>query len=74
MDVCAEEDGAGWLAFLRSLTARGLSGVRLVISDAHRGLVAAIGSALPRLRLAAVPHALCRRSGYADVVGGSLEG
>lgn len=47
LDVCAEEDGAGWLAFLRSLTARGLSGVRLVISDAHRGLVAAIGSALP---------------------------
>jgi putative transposase len=47
MDVCAEEDGAGWLAFLRSLTARGLSGVRLVISDAHRGLVTAIGSALP---------------------------
>jgi putative transposase len=47
MDVCAEEDGAGWLAFLRSLTARGLTGVKLVISDAHRGLVNAIGSALP---------------------------
>ncbi|MEV0456530.1 IS256 family transposase [Catellatospora methionotrophica] len=47
LDVCAEEDGAGWLAFLRSLTARGLTGVRLVISDAHRGLVNAIGSALP---------------------------
>jgi transposase-like protein len=29
------------------LTARGLSGVKLVISDAHRGLVAAIGAALP---------------------------
>jgi Transposase, Mutator family len=29
---------AGWLAFLRSLAARGLSGVRLIISDAHRGL------------------------------------
>jgi putative transposase len=47
LDVCSDEDGAGWLAFLRSLTARGLSGVRLVISDAHRGLVAAIGAALP---------------------------
>ena len=47
LDVCLEEDGAGWLAFLRSLTARGLSGVRLVISDAHRGLVDAIGAALP---------------------------
>jgi transposase-like protein len=47
LDVASEEDGAGWLAFLRSLTARGLSGVRLVISDAHRGLVGAIGAALP---------------------------
>jgi putative transposase len=47
VDVASDEDGAGWLAFLRSLTARGLSGVRLVISDAHRGLVSAIGAALP---------------------------
>jgi putative transposase len=47
LDVCSDEDGAGWLAFLRSLTARGLSGVRLVVSDAHRGLVNAIGAALP---------------------------
>jgi transposase-like protein len=30
LDVSSQEDGAGWLAFLRSLTARGLSGVRLV--------------------------------------------
>jgi transposase-like protein len=47
LDVASDEDGAGWLAFLRSLTARGLSGVRLVISDAHRGLVQAVGAALP---------------------------
>ena len=38
MDVGASEDGAFWLAFLRSLTARGLSGVELVTSDAHQGL------------------------------------
>jgi len=38
------EDGAFWTAFLRSLRARGLSGVRLVISDAHEGLKGAIGS------------------------------
>ncbi|GIJ81248.1 Transposase, Mutator family [Micromonospora phaseoli] len=37
LDVASDEDGAGWLAFLRSLTARGLTGVRLVISDAHAG-------------------------------------
>ena len=47
LDVASDEDGAGWLAFLRSLTARGLTGVRLVISDAHRGLVSAVGAALP---------------------------
>jgi transposase-like protein len=47
LDVASSEDGAGWLAFLRGLVARGLSGVQLVISDAHPGLVAAIASALP---------------------------
>ena len=40
------EDGAFWTAFLRSLRARGLGGVRLVVSDAHEGLKAAIGSVL----------------------------
>ncbi|WFG45004.1 IS256 family transposase [Pseudonocardia alni] len=47
LDVASAEDGAGWLAFLRGLVARGLSGVQLVTSDAHPGLVSAIGSALP---------------------------
>lgn len=47
LEVVSDEDGAGWLAFLRSLTARGLSGVRLVTSDAHRGLVNAIAATLP---------------------------
>ena len=47
LDVTSREDGAGWLAFLRGLVARGLSGVRLVTSDAHSGLVAAIGATLP---------------------------
>lgn len=44
VDVFTSEDGASWLAFLRSLKARGLSGVRLVTSDAHPGLKAAIAS------------------------------
>ena len=44
VDVFTSEDGAAWLAFLRGLKARGLSGVRLVISDAHSGLKAAIAS------------------------------
>jgi len=45
--VSSAEDGAGWLGFFRDLTARGLTGVRLVTSDAHAGLVAAIGATLP---------------------------
>jgi transposase-like protein len=45
--VTSAEDGAGWLAFFRDLVARGLSGVKLVTSDAHRGLVEAIGATLP---------------------------
>jgi len=47
LQVSSAEDGAGWLAFFRDLTARGLTGVALVTSDAHRGLVEAIGATLP---------------------------
>src|SRR5512144_2777032 len=47
LDVVASEDGAGWLAFLRALVARGLAGVALVTSDARPGLVEAIGATLP---------------------------
>ncbi len=41
--VGAREEQAFWLEFLRSLVARGLRGVQLVISDAHEGLKAALG-------------------------------
>ena len=44
MDVGTSEDGAFWLAFLRSLSARGLGGVELVVSDAHQGLRGAIAA------------------------------
>jgi transposase-like protein len=47
LQLSTSEDGAGWLAFFRDLTARGLSGVVLVTSDAHRGLTEAIGATLP---------------------------
>jgi transposase-like protein len=46
LDVAACEDGAGRLTFLRSLTARGLGGVQLAVSDARTGLVAATGAVL----------------------------
>ena len=47
LDVASSEDGAGWLAFLRALAARGLSGVQLVTSDCHHGLRDAIAAVLP---------------------------
>jgi transposase-like protein len=47
VQVTTSEDGAGWLGFLRDLTARGLSGAKLVTSDAHAGLTAAIAATLP---------------------------
>lgn len=47
IQVSTAEDGAGWLSFFRDLTARGLSGVKLVTSDAHAGLKAAIAATLP---------------------------
>jgi putative transposase len=59
------EDGAFWTAFLRSLRARGLGGVRLVISDAHQGLKAAIatvflGAAWQRCRVHFLRNVLAR--------------
>ena len=47
LDVVGAEDRAGWLAFLRGLVARGLSGVSLVTSDCHHGLRDAIAAVLP---------------------------
>jgi transposase-like protein len=63
LDVGPSEDGAFWLQFLRGLVARGLSGVRLVTSDAHEGLKAAIaavlqGAAWQRCRVHFVRNAL----------------
>jgi putative transposase len=42
VDIGDSEDETFWTGFLRSLKTRGLNGVRLVISDAHAGLTAAI--------------------------------
>jgi putative transposase len=46
VDVGPSEDGAFWTSFLRSLVGRGLSGVKLVTSDAHRGLKGALETVL----------------------------
>ncbi len=46
-DAGPSEDGAFWQQCLRSLVARGLTGVQLAISDCHEGLRGAIQTTLP---------------------------
>jgi putative transposase len=55
LDVGDSEDEVFWRGFLRSLKERGLAGVRLIISDQHTGLVAALGRVFQR-----VGHQRCR--------------
>jgi len=47
VEVFTSEDETSWTAFLRDLVEKGLSGVRLVTSDAHPGLKKAIASVVP---------------------------
>jgi putative transposase len=63
-DVGMSETGAFWEEFLKKLAARGLSGVKLVISDAHIGLKSAIdkvlqGTAWQRCRVHCMRNILC---------------
>jgi putative transposase len=72
------EDGAFWTAFLRSLKARGLGGVQLVISDAHEGLKAAIsavfiGASWQRCRVHFLRNVLARvPKGSAEMVAAAI--
>ena len=72
------EDGAFWTEFLRSLRARGLSVVRLVISDAHLGIREAVatvmlGSAWQRCRVHFVRNVLARvPRGSAEMVAAAI--
>ena len=45
-----KEDLEGWRGFLRHLKDRGLQGVQLIISDACRGLIEAVGELYPEAR------------------------
>ena len=69
LQVTSAEDGAGWLAFFRDLTARGLTGVALVTSDAHRGLVGGHRRHPARRCLAKMPHPLRRELDVRDPEG-----
>ncbi len=72
------EDKAFWTAFLRDLRARGLCGVRLVISDAHEGLKGAIekvllGSSWQRCRVHFARNVLAKvPKGSAEMVAAAV--
>jgi putative transposase len=67
-----------WTEFLRDLRDRGLTGVQLVISDAHRGLVNAIGTVLQgvgwqRCRVHFMRNALAKVSkGHDEMVAATI--
>ena len=46
MDIGVSEAATFWIEFLRKLTRRGLRGMKLVISDAHEGIKAAVSRVL----------------------------
>jgi transposase-like protein len=59
IDVVQTESRDSWLGFLRSLVARGLHGVLLVVSDAHEGLRGGhYGRLWSNCTMAALPRAL----------------
>ena len=72
------EDGAFWTQFLRSLKARGLAGVQLVIADAHLGLRQAVsavmaGAAVQRCRVHFLRNVLARvPKGSAEMVAAAI--
>jgi putative transposase len=77
LELGAAEDGASWTGFLRGLVARGLSGVKLVISDAHQGLVDAVasvvnGASWQRCRTHFMPNLLVRVPRHAQPMVASL--
>src|SRR4051794_23582106 len=80
MDIGASEAETFWLEFLRKLKRRGLAGLKLVISDAHEGIKAAVQRvfqatwqrcrvhlASPRLRRHAQRPGPCRQAGKAPL-------
>jgi putative transposase len=78
VEVGDSEDGAFWIAFLRGLRARGLAGVKLVISDAHLGLREAISSVMldtswQRCRVHLARNVLAKvPKGSADMVAAAM--
>jgi transposase-like protein len=69
MDIGPSEAEPFWTAFLRKLTRRGLRGVKLVISDAHEGIKAAVSSCCAQHGSVAASTSCAMRSGHAGKSG-----
>lgn len=80
MDIGVSEAATFWIEFLRKLTRRGLRGVKLVISDAHEGIKAAVSRVLSaswqRCRVGLLKKSVCRGLSALELRGpaGDLEG
>ena len=78
MAIGASEAETFWVEFLRKLKRRGLAGVKLVISDAHEGIKAAVARVFratwQRCRVGLLKKALRRGLLRPDVVDGGEEG
>jgi len=68
-DVGPAESYGFWLSFLRGVVAQGLSGVKLVISDAHVGLRQALSEVLAGASWQRCPRALHAESAGARAAG-----
>ena len=70
LGICegAKEDKSGWSAFLRHLVDRGLTGVRLIISDACRGLMESAAEYLPEARWQRCMVGSLKKSAWSDSV------
>ena len=70
MDIGPSEAKTFWSAFLRKLARRGLRGVKLVVSDAHEGIRAAVAKSFTATCNAArvhfMPRVLAHAAGAAD--------
>lgn len=78
LDVGDTEDEVFWTSFLRRLRERGLHGVKLVVSDAHSGLKAAIrkafsGASWQRCRVHLMRNLLARvPKGHREMVAATI--
>lgn len=71
VDAVDTESYDSWLAFLRKIRDRGVSGVELVVSDAHAGLVAAAAEVFQGRHGGAAPSASCATACARRAPGGS---